>query len=325
MKISKDIKTKIILETDIGNDIDDVLALMMLYTLISRGHCDLIGISINKSNLYSAIFTDIINTFYNRPDIPIGYIKDGICAFDGAFVRQISDRMSEDYYKYPRMIRPNKDYYESVNLLRKLLAESPDNSIVIVSIGLLTNLARLLNTEPDSYSDLSGYELVEKKVKSVCCMGGNFTSSALSSQADSFREFNIVEDLESSRQFAEKWPGEIIFSGYEVGSDILYPAQSILNDFGWDPEHPGVEAYKLFLPMPYDRPCWDLTAVLHSVFPGQYFNLSCRGKVSINDNGTIRFVENDSGKHQYLLLDKNRINEISKIFIELCIQPVENL
>ena len=42
---------KIILETDIGNDVDDALALDMLYKYLDAGDIDLLGITINKEYL----------------------------------------------------------------------------------------------------------------------------------------------------------------------------------------------------------------------------------------------------------------------------------
>ena len=317
----KPYKAKIILETDIGNDIDDVLALMMLHTLMSQECCEILGISINKSNYYSAVFTDIINSFYQRPEIPVGYVRNGYCTYDGDFTRQISQKKQGCYYKYPRMCESESYFYESISLLRKLLSENPDDSVVIVSIGLLTNLAGLLKSRPDEYSDLAGYNLVQKKVKSVSCMGGDFSEKSLSLPGAGLAEFNIIEDLEATKYFIDNWPGEIVFSGFEIGSKILYPVESILKDFSWRPDHPGVEAYKIFKPMPYDRPTWDLTAVLQAVFPGKYFNVSDNGVVTLNKRGVTGFECISSGKNKYLILDQSRILEIQKLFTCLCSTP----
>ena len=68
---------KIILETDIGNDVDDALALDMLYKYLDAGDIDLLGITINKEGTYPAEYTDIMNTWYDYPQIPIGIIHNG--------------------------------------------------------------------------------------------------------------------------------------------------------------------------------------------------------------------------------------------------------
>ena len=68
---------KIIFETDIGNDVDDALALDMLYKYIDEGDIDLLSIMINKEGTYPPEYTDIMNTWYGYPEIPVGIIHNG--------------------------------------------------------------------------------------------------------------------------------------------------------------------------------------------------------------------------------------------------------
>ena len=67
-------RIKIILETDIGKDVDDALAMDMLHKYIDAGTIDVLAIMINKNGEASAEFTDIQNTWYGHSDIPIGVI-----------------------------------------------------------------------------------------------------------------------------------------------------------------------------------------------------------------------------------------------------------
>ena len=62
---------------DIGNDVDDALALAMLHALESRGECRLIAVTITKDNPWAAAYVDLVNTFYGRARIPIGMVKTG--------------------------------------------------------------------------------------------------------------------------------------------------------------------------------------------------------------------------------------------------------
>ena len=155
-------------------------------------------------------------------------------------------------------------------------------------------------------------------------MAGDFRPQALNSGNKAFGEFNIVQDVSSSRYFLSNCPCPIVFSGWEIGSRILYPCSSILNDFNWADRHPMVEAYKIFKPMPYDRPTWDLTAVLEAVFPGRYFGYSKKGTVTLNHEGVVQFSAHQEGKHQYLLLEEEDIPEIRDLFIKLCSQPLNS-
>src|SRR5262249_47031117 len=66
---------RIIFDTDIGNDVDDVLALGMLHNLQTRGACELLGVTISKSDDLAGPFANAVNTFYGRPDLPIGCVQ----------------------------------------------------------------------------------------------------------------------------------------------------------------------------------------------------------------------------------------------------------
>jgi hypothetical protein len=67
----------VILDTDIGNDIDDALALALLHALESRGECRLLAVTITKDHPLAAAFTDALNGFYGRGDVPIGMVRGG--------------------------------------------------------------------------------------------------------------------------------------------------------------------------------------------------------------------------------------------------------
>src|SRR5438876_1603917 len=68
----------LIFDTDMGNDVDDALALAVLHALESRGECTLLAVTLTKDEPYAAPYVDIVNTFYGRPDIPIGVARSGI-------------------------------------------------------------------------------------------------------------------------------------------------------------------------------------------------------------------------------------------------------
>ena len=108
-------------------------------------------------------------------------------------------------------------------LLREVLANQPDQSVVIVQVGFSTNLAQLLDTRADEHSDLEGVELISRKVKHISIMAGTFTPI----NNETHLEYNIVQDIRSAQKLAEEWPTPIYWSGFEVGLAIRYPAVSI--------------------------------------------------------------------------------------------------
>ena len=62
--------TRIIFETDMGNDVDDALAMDMLFKYIDSEKIDLLGISTNKRDDGSLEYIDALTTWYGYPDIP---------------------------------------------------------------------------------------------------------------------------------------------------------------------------------------------------------------------------------------------------------------
>src|SRR3954470_7817274 len=67
----------LVFDTDMGNDIDDALALGVIHALESRGECKLLAVTVTKDEPISAPFVDAVNTFYGRGDVPIGVVRGG--------------------------------------------------------------------------------------------------------------------------------------------------------------------------------------------------------------------------------------------------------
>lgn len=304
---------RIIFETDLGNDVDDALALDMLYKYIDAGDIDLLGIMINKEGVHPPQLADIMNTWYGYPEIPIGIIHNGAdCENDATnFAKCVSLMEKENGESlFPRSLKNHSELAEAHNLYREILAQQPDHSVTIISVGFSTNLARLLETPADDFSPLTGKELVAKKVKLLCTMAGCFNNPDL-------HEYNIVTDIQSAKKVFAEWPTTVVTSPFEVGIEINYPATSIENDFHWAPEHPMVEAYKCYLEMPYDRPTWDLTSVLYSVEGPSYFNVSPAGSIDVTDEGSTTFTPDEDGNRYYLMVDSVQAENIKKHFTQL--------
>lgn len=304
---------KIILETDMGNDVDDALALDMLYKYLDAGDIDLLAIMTNKEGRSSAEYLDIMNTWYGYPDIPIGIIHKGAdCENDATNYAKCVCVMQQTGGDplFKRSLKNHTQLPEAHILYRKILSQQPDHSVTIISVGFSTNLARLLDTPADAISPLTGKELVAQKVKLLCTMAGCFNNESLF-------EYNVVKDIPAAKKVFDEWPTQLVTSPFEVGIAINYPATSIENDFGWAPVHPMVEAYKCYQPMPYDRPTWDLTSVLYSVEGASYFNVSPAGKIGVNDKGATSFTADENGLQYYLMVDSVQAEHIRQHFVKL--------
>jgi len=296
-------KTPVIFDTDLGNDVDDILALQMLLNYHKAGEINLIGITVSKSNPYSFLYIDAYNRFNKINNIPLGYVYEGPNKDNGNYLHQTLDTVIDQKHILSSTLSVSSQIPKAFLLQRKLLAKQPDKSVVFVVVGPQTNMQRLLESGPDKYSGLNGLELVRRKVKMLVVMGGNFDV-----QERNFPEWNIVQDIQAAQAVFHKWPTTLVASGYEVGQKLLYPHQSILNDFNEGYKHPLVVSYKLFEKMPYDRETWDLTAVLHAIEPDAgWFDVSGAGNINIDDNGKTVFTPSANGNRYYLKNNPGRI------------------
>lgn len=303
----------IIYDTDIGDDVDDAMALALIHSLVSRGDAELLAVTISKPNFYAAAYCDLVNTFYGRGDIPIGLARSGQLKGSGPYLEKLATAVDLGKLRYPRDVYKEENVPEATSLLRQVLSKKENNSVIIVQVGYASNMARLLESHPDEFSPLSGKELVKQKVKFLSVMSGYFGT-----EKTGFAEHNVRIDIDAARKIVNEWPSPIVFSGWEVGRSILYPADSIQNNFSYVEHHPIREAYELWSQMPYDRPTYDLTSVLYAVFPeSSLFELSEPGLVSFENNGVTRFTPVHDGLHKYLFVNEEQRRRILNIFLEL--------
>ena len=311
---------KIIYDTDMGNDVDDVLALAMLHSLQNRGESELLAITATKDHDEVAPYLDAINTFYGRGYIPIGVTNSGVTPERSRFTGVALER-NDDEYLYPHDLNIGEPVPSAVQVLRESLAGQPDNSVVIVQVGFATNLAGLLQTDGDKYSSVSGLELVEQKVKHISIMAGTFALI----EGQVHLEYNIVQDIPSAQYLAKNWPTPIYWSGFEVGLAIRYPAISIENDFNYLDRHPIPESYQAYIPTPHERPTWDLTSVLLATREERnYFGISEPGTVTVLEDGETIFKADSGGNHFYLTISDSDIRRVRELMAALVSEPPSN-
>jgi hypothetical protein len=305
----------IIFDTDMGNDVDDAMALAMIHNLEKRGACKLLAVTVTKDHPKAASYIDALNTFYGQPDIPIGVVKDGPTKDEGRYLKA-----TDDEKKYPRDLKSGADAPDALVLLRKTLAAQPDQSVTLIQVGFFTNFARLLDTPADEHSSLNGRDLVAKKVKALSIMAGAFQT--IEGHNNHYIEYNVKFDIPAAQKLAKEWPTSIIWSGFEIGIAAAYPHQSIERDFNYTPNHPVKDSYYLYNPPPHDRPTWDLTSVLAAVYPDRgYFSLSVPGNVTVGDDGFTRFMKKEKGRDQFLIMDPVQTARVREACVQLTAEP----
>jgi len=300
-KEKSDQPVKIIFDTDLGPDYDDVGALAFLHAMADSGKAEILAILSSNKHELVAPSIDVINTYFNRPHLEIGAPKS-----EGAAMGSSQHWADSIVAKYPHMIRSTSEAPDAVSVYRKILHDQPDNSITIVTVGFLTNLNNLLKSPPDEISPLNGTDLVKKKVSKLVSMAGRFPEG---------KEFNVFVDSVSSKYAIENWPGEIIFTGFEIGREILTGLRLIQSPVK---DSPVKDVFRISIPMSEEdmngRMSWDETAVLIAVYGTEGFFDTRRGTIIVNTDGSNSWRDDVQGNHQYVI-QKMPVPDITR-FIE---------
>jgi hypothetical protein len=225
---------RLIIDTDMSGDCDDVGAVCLAHALEMRGEAKLLAVVHNTGLDTGVGAISAINTYYGHPDLPVGAYKGPFNrGMRGPYVDHLAQR-------FPARLHNASEAPEAVTVYRQALAAAPDASVWIASIGFTTNLEALLRSGPDAASPLSGAQLVAQKVKGLAWMGGRYPQSSrdpenpvLPSPEHNFGFFCTVNNSRcsgiasdpiapSTAFVVENWPAAvpIVFLGWEVGAPI---------------------------------------------------------------------------------------------------------
>ncbi len=284
----------VIFDSDMGPDYDDVGAIALLHAFADSGYINILAtVASTKYEGVGAVF-NVLNTYFRRPDLLIGVPK--LKALELKDSQHWTDTL---FLNYPHKIKKNDEVLSAIEVYRKSLASQPDGSVIIITVGFLTNLADLIQSSPDKYSKLTGKELVRKKVKQLVCMAGSFPAG---------NEFNVRMDAASSKNVFENWETPILFSGVEIGMKIK-TGLPLVNDLSIK-NSPVKDAFRICIPLSQQdsagRMSWDETAVLIAVKGYKpWWNIQT-GKIKIAEDGSNTWEKGDS-PHSYLIESQSPI------------------
>lgn len=304
----------VVFDSDMGNGIDDALALALLYGFDGKNEARVISLSVSKSNLNSAAFCEVMGRFYSGAvsgafnaagrTLPTGMANDGNSPEDTPMLTvPLGKRMPDGTPAYAHGIHKLIDTADVSALIRNAFTSQYDDNSIAVLTGPANNMASVLR--------LPGVkELISRKVRYLAVAAGAYPSGP--------PDPAIQADIAAAKKLFAEWPTPIVASGREVGDGLPFPASSIEKDFAWSTDHPVVDAYRAFKPMPYDAPSWAMTAVLYAVRPKEgYFKLSEPGTIQVLDDGSTKFTASAEGKHRYLILDPEQKERILKTYAEV--------
>src|SRR5574340_165603 len=264
---------RVLLDTDIMGDVDDVGAVATLHALAARGEAEILAMGVSSKHPFSPLCLDALNQHFGRPGIPIGVNKGPGFLQDSKYAEQIASG-------FPHR---RDQVADAVQLYRRTLETQADNSVVLISIGQLTNMSNLLKS--------GDADLVHRKIRLWVCLGGQFPSG---------REANFYHDAAAARHAVANWPTSIVFSGWEIGQQVLTGAGTAEL-----PEtSPVRRAYQLYNGNKPHK-SWDQTAVLYGVRCLEQdrglWTLSSPGVCEIDEQGRNTWRGDPEGKHQYLI------------------------
>lgn len=289
---------KLIFDTDMDSDCDDVGALAMLHALADRREVDLLATILSGPNPWSPACTDAVNTFFGRPDLPLGRYVGPIPISPSRYAQKIAER-------FPHDTRRLEDVPAAAPLYRQLLLAQPDASVVILTVGDLSNLAALLKLPADDTATPalpSGLDVITRKVREWVCMGGNFIGKPAHDDLK-LSNNNFTVDKVSSHYAITHWPAAvpITFVGREIGSvPSGLKAGARLAKLPRD--HIVRVAYEhYFNGTPQDRHIADQTAVLYAARGHRdYWDIELKGYMDLAPDNTFTW-RYDQNRHRYLL------------------------
>jgi len=294
----------IIFDTDISSDVDDVGALALLHTLANKREAKILATMVSSGNPLSPVCLNALNTYFGRPQIPIGVVRNPKVSTPSKYAKIIAE-------KYTHSLKSAQEASDAVDLYRRVLAAQPDKSVVIVTTGYLTNIADLLRSGADRTGSLDGITLAKRKVKRLVCMGGQYPRG---------REWNFYQDAASARYVVSHWPGAIVYCGFEIGVNVMTGA-----GFKGLPSNPVGMSYALYNGL-NNRPSWDQITVLVAVRGlkealGSLWGLHITGTNHVMADGSNNWRKGPAQNQAYLI-SKSASPQAARLIEKLMIESL---
>lgn len=310
----------VILDTDFGGDIDDAGTVAIANELHYRGEVKLLAIVSSSWNGKSVDGIDVINTYYGNGNVPVGRHSLGIGNGEtNSYDEHIANNHPHN--------RQGSTAPSATQVYRQVLAAAqPDNSVVIVVTGYLTNIKSLLESGPDSHSSLNGKALFAQKVKRLHIMGGQYPSSNESASPNFVYSGSGV-----AKYVVDTVTRPIVFNGDEIGS--MWSGYKTGDALRSQPlTNPVARAYHYFFTInppnwvnngnPYSAiqewSIWDQIALIVAVRgSGTYFNEGTNGFNEVAANGHNKWQASPDKDHTFLTKEMD-----PKQFADSVVQPL---
>jgi hypothetical protein len=302
-------------DSSLDGEVDQVLALAMLFGFEGRRQIRVPSISTSRFNLLHAAFLDLVARFYggeqagdfvvNRLPLPIGMATVGQQDGNQAppMVSVVLAKHVAGGKGYPRGVATLNDTADPVALIRNALSAQVDQNGAVVLAGPPVNLLGVI-ARPD------GRDWVTRKARVLSIAAGRFAAGPT--------DPIVRRDVTGFRKLLAEWPAPIVMAGTELSEVLPFPGGSLESRTAWTPNHPILDAYRAFRPMPYDAPSRALAAVLHAVSADQSpFALSPPGTITVAEDGRTMFAPSPAGRHRYLSARPEQKEQVQQVYVEM--------
>lgn len=307
-------RPRVVFDTDMYTDYDDVGALAMLHVLADRGECEIAAVvcSTYGEGNKSVAACEVVNAYYGRGGLSVGCARSG--GAEGAGGRGFG--LAERYARHVRRPVPT-DAPPAVDVMRRALEASPDGSVVLCSVGFLNNVAGLVR-EP------AGRALVSRKVREWVCMAFLYPNG---------KEYNSMSDPASSAAALGNWPEDVpvVFVDFNAGRHV-YSGRAVAN-LPSDPPNPVRDVFaqrltpseSVVIGHSWDQaaghPSWDELAVLVAVRGWRpYFDLQ-RGTFRMVGDGGANDWADDAKSNRGRVTEKISKEALGRVLDELMCTP----
>src|SRR5262245_32906949 len=283
-------KMKIILDTDIGDDIDDAWALAFL---ISHQNFQPLGVTITHGNTPARMkIACKLLQITGRGEIPVAV---GRKTSDGYFQQYT---WAEDFAAKQPIAQPAADFI--VEQVKKYPGE-----VTVLAVGPLQNLADALRKEPN----------LPKLVKRVVLMSGCVYGTA-DKPSNAIREWNVYQSTADSQLvYGAGLPLTIVPLDSTTHVKLSDEERKQVSDHRSPLTYALECLYRLWLSGPSARmTLHDQLAVAESAAPGRFFNRLETLPIFVDDQGFTR-IDRERGKPVIVCLEPKR-DEFIKYYIE---------
>lgn len=276
----------VFIDSDFRN-MDQALAVSLLYGLQGKNDCRVQVIAISRPDLKTTGYIDMVNRFYHGPSAVFNQLQPIAMPTVGKpgetpepFVSVFDKKKADGSPAYRNQVKRVIETGDPNTLYRNYLEAQYDQNCLFVLAGPATNLASALEFRGMK-------DLIAAKAKYLVF-------------AD-YENNSKLDPAAAKRVFAE-WPTPIVAVGADVGAAIPFPGASIDNEFKQVEDNPVADAYRAWKGLPAELPAPALAASLYAARPKE---------------GYFKIADATDGKYQRLTADPAQKEKIQKAYVEL--------